>query len=100
MCRRNQFQPPFGFAQGTLRALRHTEENPPLVELHYMAFRSVYMLWIAGLTVCLCSAGFQKAAVSAPPTFYKDVLPILQDHCQSCHRAGEAAPMSLVTYGE
>jgi hypothetical protein len=34
------------------------------------------------------------------PTFYKNVLPILQDHCQSCHRAGEVAPMPLVTYGQ
>jgi hypothetical protein len=34
----------------------------------------------------------------ASPTFYKDVLPILQDKCQSCHRSGEAAPMPLTTY--
>lgn len=34
------------------------------------------------------------------PTFYKDVLPVLQDHCQSCHRSGEAAPMPLVTYDQ
>jgi hypothetical protein len=33
-----------------------------------------------------------------PPTFYRDVLPILEQHCQSCHRAGEIAPFSLVTY--
>jgi len=32
------------------------------------------------------------------PTFYRDVLPILQQHCQSCHRDGEIAPMPLVTY--
>jgi hypothetical protein len=32
------------------------------------------------------------------PTFYKDVLPILQSKCQSCHRSGEPAPMPLVTY--
>jgi hypothetical protein len=32
------------------------------------------------------------------PTFYKDVLPILQEKCQSCHRAGEPAPMALMTY--
>ena len=32
------------------------------------------------------------------PTFYKDVLPILQTHCQSCHRPGEIAPMPFVTY--
>ena len=35
---------------------------------------------------------------STPPTFYRDVLPILQDHCQVCHRAGEIAPMPLITY--
>src|SRR5436853_7076722 len=34
------------------------------------------------------------------PTFYRDVLPILQEHCQSCHRPGQVAPMSLVSYQE
>jgi hypothetical protein len=33
-------------------------------------------------------------------TFYRDVLPIMQRHCQTCHRAGEIAPMSLVTYDQ
>jgi hypothetical protein len=33
------------------------------------------------------------------PTFYKDVLPILQRRCQSCHHAGERS-MPLVSYGE
>jgi hypothetical protein len=32
------------------------------------------------------------------PTFYQDILPILQNHCQSCHRPGEVAPLPLVTY--
>lgn len=32
------------------------------------------------------------------PTFYQDVLPILQARCQGCHRAGEMAPMALETY--
>jgi len=35
-----------------------------------------------------------------PATFAKDVAPILQEKCQSCHRAGSMAPMSLVTYEE
>lgn len=38
--------------------------------------------------------------LAASPTFYRDVLPILQNRCQECHRAGEMAPMSLVTYQE
>ncbi len=32
------------------------------------------------------------------PTFYKDVLPILQQHCQVCHRPGEIGPLPFVTY--
>jgi hypothetical protein len=37
-------------------------------------------------------------AASPTPTFHKDVEPLLQRRCQSCHRAGEGAPMSLITY--
>jgi mono/diheme cytochrome c family protein len=37
---------------------------------------------------------------AASPTFYRNVLPILQQHCQSCHRPGEIAPMPLVSYGQ
>ena len=32
------------------------------------------------------------------PTFYRDVLPILQQHCQGCHRPGEIGPMPLLDY--
>lgn len=35
-----------------------------------------------------------------PVTFHKDVLPVLQAKCQSCHRPGEAAPFSLLSYKE
>src|SRR5712664_4913351 len=35
---------------------------------------------------------------TAPVTFNKEVLPILQKNCQSCHRPGEIAPMSFLTY--
>src|SRR4030095_4619259 len=31
-------------------------------------------------------------------TFNRDVLPILQQNCQTCHRPGEIAPMSFLTY--
>jgi hypothetical protein len=34
----------------------------------------------------------------AGPTFYRDVLPILQKNCQTCHRAGEIGPMPLTDY--
>ncbi len=34
------------------------------------------------------------------PTYSKNVAPIIQQHCQECHRAGEIAPMSLTNYRE
>ncbi|HWE48506.1 MAG TPA: hypothetical protein VG273_01880 [Bryobacteraceae bacterium] len=39
-----------------------------------------------------------SAAPAPSVTFYKEVLPVLQKDCQSCHRPGEAAPMSFLTY--
>lgn len=46
------------------------------------------------------SAQSTQSAPSTPLTFYRDVLPILQNHCQSCHRTGEIAPMPLSTYDQ
>jgi hypothetical protein len=45
-------------------------------------------------------AAFLSFAGSVPAgvTFDKDVLPIMQKRCQSCHRPGEVAPMSFLTY--
>ena len=39
-------------------------------------------------------------ASSSSPTFYKNILPILQQHCQVCHRVGEIAPMPLQTFSQ
>src|SRR5579862_1522885 len=50
------------------------------------------------LAGCLAGITATAAPNSAPATFYKDVLPILQKNCQNCHRPGEIAPMSLLTY--
>src|ERR687896_568112 len=35
---------------------------------------------------------------SSGPTFSKDVAPIFFANCTTCHRPGEIAPMSLLTY--
>lgn len=32
------------------------------------------------------------------PTYSKDIAPILQANCQDCHRPGQVAPFSLLTY--
>ncbi len=38
------------------------------------------------------------AASSPPPTYSRDVAPILQRRCQVCHRPGQVGPFSLLTY--
>lgn len=43
----------------------------------------------------VCAAA---AASAAAPTFNKDVLPVLQNKCQQCHRPGEIGPMPLLNY--
>ena len=52
-----------------------------------------------GVSIFVCAFAPLLAAES-PPTFYRDVLPILQARCQECHRPGAAAPMSFLTYRE
>ncbi len=55
------------------------------------------MLRIFGVGLALGMAAM-AGTVTTVPTFNKEVLPILQKHCQGCHRPGEVAPMSLLTY--
>jgi peroxiredoxin len=61
---------------------------------------------LSGKTVSVAATQAVGCAISRPAaapatgavTFYRDVLPILQANCQSCHRPGEVAPFSLMTY--
>ncbi len=47
----------------------------------------------------LAAAVFTVPALAAPaPTYNKDVAPILDSQCATCHRPGEVAPFSLLTY--
>jgi hypothetical protein len=56
----------------------------------------------AALLALLASplAAQTAGASSAVPTFSRDVAPILHKHCVTCHRPGEMAPMSLLTFQE
>src|ERR1700757_2329393 len=65
------------------------------------------MLWRRVTLVALLAVGVAAMTVSMKETagedshsvaFYKDVLPVLQKNCQTCHRPGEIAPMSFMTY--
>jgi hypothetical protein len=69
----------------------------------YFSRAGRWVLTGAALTATLQWAPQARSAdaTSAPKaTFSKDIAPILQRSCQSCHHAGSIAPMSLMTYSE
>lgn len=61
-----------------------------------MSFRFLAMTltMVAGVALAADSAPQSSTAV----TFNKDVLPVLQANCQGCHRPGQIAPMSFLSY--
>jgi len=59
--------------------------------------RQIVTISLAGVSALAASTWFARADASAV-TFTKDVAPILYDRCVRCHRAGEVAPMALLTY--
>jgi hypothetical protein len=53
------------------------------------------------ITVTPSAVTARATSAAAPPvTFAKDVAPIFQKSCQTCHHQGTSAPMSLGTYEE
>jgi mono/diheme cytochrome c family protein len=57
------------------------------------------------LVAAALAASLIPTALAAPdsasaPTFNRDIAPIIYRNCSSCHRPGEAAPFSLLTYGD
>jgi len=61
-------------------------------------FRFLSLAMASTLIVPAIAAAQTPAAGAV--TFSKDVAPILQRSCQNCHRPGEIAPMSLMSYQE
>lgn len=51
------------------------------------------MRWIAQLAILVAPATLAQVT-------FRDVQPILEQKCQSCHRPGEIAPMPLLTYSQ
>jgi hypothetical protein len=55
---------------------------------------------LVALSIPSVAAELTKESTNRPITFTKDIASIFQEKCQNCHRKGEMAPMSLVTYEE
>jgi hypothetical protein len=50
------------------------------------------------LVLCLSSLASLALAEDSPPTYHRDVEPIVQQRCQVCHRPGAIGPFDLVSY--
>ena len=57
-------------------------------------------IWLGAVIAAATIGGSRTVDAQSPqgPTFYKDVLPIVQKNCQECHRPGQIGPMPLLTY--
>jgi len=51
-----------------------------------------------GLLLAISGLAFSPILTAQEVTFHKDIEPILQRSCQTCHRDGGVAPMPLITY--
>ena len=51
-------------------------------------------------TAVVAAIAWSSPAAAQQVTFTKDIAPILQRSCVSCHRPGEIGPMSLMTFEE
>lgn len=58
------------------------------------------MAFASGALVAAASSATAQSAPPRPGTYAKDIAPIFQRSCQQCHRPGQMAPMSLMTYDE
>src|ERR1700722_7709497 len=61
-----------------------------------MIARLAAMLPVLAQAISIHGSTLHKAPTRSD--YDQDALPIPQDHCQSCHRSGEVAPMPLETY--
>jgi hypothetical protein len=62
--------------------------------------KRVGLLLLGTLAVIATTMHAEGPAPAAVPTFTKDVAPIIFNNCTTCHRAGEVAPMTFLSYDD
>lgn len=67
-------------------------------------FQSTFVRPARPMSVVLAALALVLAVsprgAAAAPTYSLDIAPIVQSHCQECHRPGEAVPMTFMSYDE
>src|SRR5213594_4892698 len=73
-------------------------------DVSFVRFFRAVGLGLPATATALAIAAMAATAQTGPPqaqvTFTKDVAPIFYRSCVRCHRPGEIAPMSLLTYND
>ena len=86
-------------ALSDIQAARRRRLQEPLLRWNIPTKNCFCALLIGFAFLCVSPmASEQAAAPSTVPTYYRDVRPILQEHCQVCHRTGGISPMAFETY--
>ena len=81
----------------------HFPVSKPTMSAHFAVLREAGLIEAEKVTTWASLGSMAAAEVPERPTFSKDVLPILQQRCQDCHRvggvntAGMIAPMASLT---
>jgi hypothetical protein len=59
-------------------------------------------MWMGLLLLSSAVIAAEPATPPRPqtPTFHRDIAPIVHSQCAACHRPGESAPFSLLTYDD
>jgi hypothetical protein len=66
-----------------------------------LAFSATCLLGqMAGMPAAQPNPGPLPVTRPSNVTFSKDVAPIVQQHCQTCHRPGEGTPFSMISYSD
>src|SRR5882724_1162398 len=83
---------------GRQGARRRRLQEPPLRWI--ILTENCFWAGVIGFAILCVSpvTSEQTTGSTTVPTYYRDVLPILQEHCQVCHRTGGIAPIAFETY--
>src|SRR5215211_52456 len=74
-------------------------QKETFMKCSFCRISQIAMIILALAAIVMIAVAADKSHTSKV-TFTKDIAPILYKNCVECHRPGEIAPMSLLTYKE